>query len=148
RLGSRLCAARAGRERDIQRERRLSASRDHRMRNPVPLARGFLLFGVSNGGVIDRQTGIDLLTMAVHLRCSSGYVTIDQRKPTVPETAAKRRETDRAINTVWRLEQARLIAGLTRMVRDISLAEELAQEALVAALRSWPETGVPRNPGA
>ena len=59
-----------------------------------------------------------------------------------------RRETDRAITTVWRVEQARLIAGLTRMVRDISLAEELAQEALMAALRTWPETGVPRNPGA
>lgn len=57
-------------------------------------------------------------------------------------------ETDRAIATVWRLEQARLIAGLTRMVRDISLAEELAQDALMAALRTWPETGVPRNPGA
>jgi RNA polymerase sigma factor (sigma-70 family) len=61
---------------------------------------------------------------------------------------AGRRETDRAIATVWRLEQARLIAGLTRMVRDISMAEELAQEALMAALRTWPETGVPRNPGA
>ncbi|MBJ3786973.1 RNA polymerase sigma factor [Devosia sediminis] len=61
---------------------------------------------------------------------------------------AARRETDRAIATVWRLEQALLIAGLTRMVRDISLAEELAQEALMAALRTWPETGVPRNPGA
>jgi len=61
---------------------------------------------------------------------------------------AARRETDRAIATVWRLEQARLIAGLTRMVRDISLAEELAQEALMAALRTWPEAGVPRNPGA
>jgi RNA polymerase sigma factor (sigma-70 family) len=63
-------------------------------------------------------------------------------------STAGRRETDRAIATVWRLEQARLIAGLTRMVRDISLAEELAQEALMAALRTWPETGVPRNPGA
>lgn len=59
-----------------------------------------------------------------------------------------RRETDRAITAVWRVEQARVIAGLTRMVRDISLAEELAQEALMAALRSWPESGVPRNPGA
>ena len=63
-------------------------------------------------------------------------------------SARDRRETDRAINTVWRVEQARVIAGLTRIVRDISLAEELAQEALMAALRSWPETGVPRNPGA
>lgn len=61
---------------------------------------------------------------------------------------SNRTETDKAIATVWRLEQARLIAGLTRVVRDISLAEEFAQEALVAALRHWPETGVPRNPGA
>src|SRR5690606_28378657 len=65
------------------------------------------------------------------------------------ETSAQaRRDTDRAINTVWRVEQARVIAGLTRMVRDISLAEELAQDALLAALKAWPETGVPRNPGA
>lgn len=59
-----------------------------------------------------------------------------------------RTQTDRTINMVWRAEQARVIAGLTRMVRDISLAEELAQDALMAALRAWPETGVPRNPGA
>lgn len=57
-------------------------------------------------------------------------------------------ETHSAINSVWKIEQPRLIAGLTRMVRDISLAEELAQDALVAALKTWPETGVPRNPGA
>ena len=57
-------------------------------------------------------------------------------------------ETHRAITTVWKVEQPRLIAGLTRMVRDISLAEELAQEALLIALRTWPESGVPRNPGA
>lgn len=63
-------------------------------------------------------------------------------------TQGARRETDRAITAVWRNEHARVIAGLTRMVRDISLAEELAQEALLAALRAWPETGVPRNPGA
>jgi RNA polymerase sigma factor (sigma-70 family) len=53
-----------------------------------------------------------------------------------------------AINTVWKNEQPRLIAGLTRMVRDISLAEELAQDALVIALKSWPDSGVPKNPGA
>jgi RNA polymerase sigma factor (sigma-70 family) len=57
-------------------------------------------------------------------------------------------ETHRAINTVWKTEQPRLIAGLTRMVRDISLAEELAQDALVIALKKWPEAGVPDNPGA
>ncbi len=56
--------------------------------------------------------------------------------------------THRAIDAVWRIESARLIAGLTRMVRDVGLAEELAQDALVAALEQWPESGVPENPGA
>jgi RNA polymerase sigma factor (sigma-70 family) len=57
-------------------------------------------------------------------------------------------ETQRAIDAVWRIESARLIAGLTRMVHDVGLAEELAQDALVAALEQWPESGVPENPGA
>ncbi|MFL6124677.1 sigma factor, partial [Actinophytocola sp.] len=57
-------------------------------------------------------------------------------------------ETNRAIDAVWRIESARLIAGLTRMVHDVGLAEELAQDALVAALEQWPASGVPRNPGA
>jgi RNA polymerase sigma factor (sigma-70 family) len=57
-------------------------------------------------------------------------------------------ETHRAIEAVWKIESARLIAGLTRMTRDIGLAEELAQDALVAALEQWPAEGVPRNPGA
>jgi RNA polymerase sigma-70 factor, ECF subfamily len=52
------------------------------------------------------------------------------------------------IETVWRIESARLIAGLTRIVRDVGLAEELAGDALVAALEQWPESGVPDNPGA
>ncbi|HEX6583055.1 MAG TPA: RNA polymerase sigma factor [Thermoleophilaceae bacterium] len=52
------------------------------------------------------------------------------------------------METVWRIESARLIAGLTRMVRDVGLAEELAQDALVAALEQWHESGVPDNPGA
>ena len=55
---------------------------------------------------------------------------------------------NRAIDAVWRIESARLIAGLARMVRDVGLAEDLAQEALVAALEQWPESGVPDNPGA
>ena len=54
----------------------------------------------------------------------------------------------RAIDAVWRIESAKLIAGLTRIVRDVGLAEDLAQDALVAALEQWPETGVPDNPGA
>ncbi|HEY4165089.1 MAG TPA: RNA polymerase sigma factor [Dongiaceae bacterium] len=57
-------------------------------------------------------------------------------------------ETHRAIEAVWKIEAARLIAGLTRITRDIGVAEELAQDALVAALAQWPEAGVPRNPGA
>jgi RNA polymerase sigma factor (sigma-70 family) len=54
----------------------------------------------------------------------------------------------RTIDAVWRIESARLIAGLARMVRDVSLAEDLAQDALLAALERWPESGVPDNPGA
>lgn len=57
-------------------------------------------------------------------------------------------DTHRAIDAVWRIESAKLIAGLTRIVRDVGLAEDLAQDALVAALERWPETGVPDNPGA
>src|ERR1700734_3646403 len=52
------------------------------------------------------------------------------------------------IDAVWRIESARIIAGLTRIVRDVGRAEELAQDALVAALEQWPKTGVPDNPGA
>ncbi len=59
------------------------------------------------------------------------------------ETAAHR-----SVDAIWRIESARLIAGLARMVRDVGLAEELAQDALVAALERWPESGVPENPGA
>jgi RNA polymerase sigma-70 factor (ECF subfamily) len=57
-------------------------------------------------------------------------------------------DTHRAIDAVWRIEQAKLIAGLARMVRDVGLAEELAQDALVAALEQWPKSGIPDKPGA
>ena len=57
-------------------------------------------------------------------------------------------DTHRAIDAVWRIESARLIAGLARIVRDVGVAEELAQDALVAALERWPESGIPENPGA
>jgi RNA polymerase sigma factor (sigma-70 family) len=57
-------------------------------------------------------------------------------------------DAHRAIDAVWRIESAKLIAGLARMVRDVGLAEDLAQDALVAALEKWPESGVPQNPGA
>jgi RNA polymerase sigma factor (sigma-70 family) len=57
-------------------------------------------------------------------------------------------ETGRAIDAVWRIESPRLIASLTRIVRDVGLAEDLAHDALVAALEQWPASGVPRNPGA
>ena len=57
-------------------------------------------------------------------------------------------EIHRTIDAVWRIESARLIAGVARIVRDVGLAEELAHDALVAALEQWPESGVPRNPGA
>jgi RNA polymerase sigma factor (sigma-70 family) len=57
-------------------------------------------------------------------------------------------ETHRTIEAVWKIESAKLIAGLARMVRDVGLAEDLAQDALVIALERWPESGVPDNPGA
>src|SRR5262249_58068435 len=57
-------------------------------------------------------------------------------------------DTHRTINAVWRMESARIIAGIARMVGDVGLAEEFAQDALVAALEQWPESGVPPNPGA
>jgi RNA polymerase sigma factor (sigma-70 family) len=56
--------------------------------------------------------------------------------------------TQRAIEAVWRIESARLIAGIARIVRDVGIAEELAQDALVAALEQWPHSGIPNNPGA
>ena len=57
-------------------------------------------------------------------------------------------DTHRAIDAVWRMESARVIAGLAHIVRDVGVAEELAQDALVAALEQWPKTGVPEKPGA
>src|SRR5262249_37758251 len=57
-------------------------------------------------------------------------------------------DTHRTIDAVWRIESPRLIAGLARLVRDVGLAEELAQDALVAALERWPQSGIPDRPGA
>src|SRR5215831_2325869 len=54
----------------------------------------------------------------------------------------------RAVEAVWRIESARLIAALTRVTRDVGVAEDLAQDALVAALEQWPESGIPEKPGA
>jgi RNA polymerase sigma-70 factor, ECF subfamily len=59
-----------------------------------------------------------------------------------------RTDLHRTVEAVWRIESAKLIAGIARVVRDVGVAEELAQDALVAALEQWPESGVPRNPGA
>jgi RNA polymerase sigma factor (sigma-70 family) len=61
---------------------------------------------------------------------------------------ANANDTHRAIDAVWRIESPRLIAGLARIVRDVGVAEDLAQDALVAALEQWPKSGVPDNPGA
>jgi RNA polymerase sigma factor (sigma-70 family) len=66
----------------------------------------------------------------------------------VSSAIMKATDAHRTIDAVWRIESARLIAGLTRLVRDVGLAEELAQDALVAALEQWPQAGIPDNPGA
>src|ERR1700743_1028938 len=57
-------------------------------------------------------------------------------------------DVSRSIDAIWRIEAARLIAALTRMLRDVGLAEEFAQDALVTALEQWPRTGIPDRPGA
>lgn len=59
-----------------------------------------------------------------------------------------RKDVDRAIGAVWRIESAKIVAGVARLVRDVGLAEELAGDALVAALETWPASGIPDNPGA
>jgi RNA polymerase sigma factor (sigma-70 family) len=64
------------------------------------------------------------------------------------DTLSPQFATQRAVEAVWRIEAARLIAGLTRMTRDVGLAEELASDALVIALQQWPAVGIPTNPGA
>src|ERR1700757_2005041 len=66
----------------------------------------------------------------------------------VSSTAMSTTDTHRAIEAVFRIESPRLIAGLTRLTRDVGLAEELAQDALVAALEQWPDEGIPENPAA
>src|SRR6476659_7335147 len=77
----------------------------------------------------------------------AGDVRLPARRP---QSRRRRLMSDAhaAIDAVWRIESARLIAGLARVVRDVGLAEDLAQDALVAALEQWPEEGVPANPGA
>ena len=65
----------------------------------------------------------------------------------MPDTGTHKADIHRTVEAVWRIESARLIAGLARMVRDVGVAEELAQDALVAALEQWPAAGVPRQPG-
>ncbi|MBV8081938.1 MAG: RNA polymerase sigma factor [Candidatus Eremiobacteraeota bacterium] len=66
----------------------------------------------------------------------------------VPSVTVPEGDTHAAVEAVWRIESAKLIAGLARIVRDVGVAEELAQDALVAALEQWPESGIPRKPGA
>src|SRR5258708_31691315 len=66
----------------------------------------------------------------------------------VGSVAGTATDNDRTIDGVWRIESPRLIAGLARIVRDVGIAEDLAQDALVAALEQWPELGIPDNPGA
>lgn len=68
--------------------------------------------------------------------------------PATTSAASAQEAAERAVAAVWRIESARIVGALTRMVGDFGLAEDLAQEALVAALRQWPAEGVPQNPAA
>src|SRR5437868_14904298 len=82
------------------------------------------------------------------LSCVRGRSGCAHRRKRARSLAVASHDVTRTIEAVWRIESARLIAGLARLVRDVPLAEDLAQEALVAALEQWPESGVPDNPGA
>src|SRR5690349_6318561 len=89
-------------------------------------------------------------------RASSTRCSADPPYRTAPACAMSRggvgiatvTSVHRSVYAVWKLESAKIVAALTRQVRDVGLAEELAQDALVAALEQWPATGVPDNPGA
>src|SRR5205807_5392930 len=85
-------------------------------------------------------------------RACKGALAIDPRKANALEGPGRGEagviEAHRTIEAIWRIESARLIAGLARLVGDIGTAEELAQDALVAALEQWPTSGVPEQPGA
>src|SRR5678816_692411 len=76
-------------------------------------------------------------------KCSTGARVETEYVSIVPGS-----DTHKAIETVWRIESPKLIAGLTRIVHDVGLAEDLAMDALVVALEKWPDSGVPDNPGA
>ena len=86
------------------------------------------------------------------MRVREGALAIGARQQDTPEGTGRAEtvatEAHRAIEAIWRIESARLIAGLARLVGDIGTAEELAQDALVAALEQWPTSGVPEKPGA
>src|ERR1700742_5153500 len=73
---------------------------------------------------------------------------LEARAPRLPWTAMMAADIDRPILAVWRIEQPRLITSLSRMLRDVPLAEDLTQEALLAALEHWPAAGIPEKPGA
>src|ERR1700694_619587 len=77
-------------------------------------------------------------------RTTSGTSAFGRRRQTRPDTS----DTHRTIEAVWRIESAPVVAGLAHIVRDVGVAEELAQDALVAALEQWPVSGIPDKPGA
>ncbi len=98
--------------------------------------------GIARGG--DRGRG------RLHAAAHAALAVVGGRVRGAPHRVSRSMTSDphRAIEAVWRIESARLIAGLARLVRDVGLAEDLAQDALLAALERWPESGVPDNPGA
>src|SRR5438034_2408843 len=106
----------------------------------------------SNGSSARRSTpGPTRSVKSSRPRACKGALAIDPRKANALEGPGRREaaviEAHRTIEAIWRIESARLIAGLARLVGDIGTAEELAQDALVAALEQWPTAGVPEKPG-
>src|SRR5438309_9393290 len=106
----------------------------------------------SNGSSARRSTPAPTRSVrSSRPRACKGALAIDPRKPNALEGPGRGKaaviEAHRTIEAIWRIESARLIAGLARLVGDIGTAEELAQDALVAALEQWPTSGVPDRPG-
>ena len=110
--------------------------------------------GASSGPSASRRTRTRSSRSGRSTSCRTSPRTSRKRRSSPPASRRTRRRRDdqaatqRAIEAVWRIESPRLIAALARMMRDVGVAEDLAQDALVAALEKWPQSGVPDNPGA
>src|SRR5262249_11588708 len=88
------------------------------------------------------------LPSGLRSKCANSAPASNENQAARPDCAMTVSSVHRTIEGGWRVESAKIIGGLARVLRDVGLAEELAQDALVAALEQWPDSGIPDNPGA